>query len=122
MGDDDHRQILSPQVAEQLGTLMVETVRSGTAKKWFRKRGRLAHVEIASKTGHLADRQGGVTRHYSWFVAYAPAERPEIAIASLVVNGEQWTTKGVVPARDVLEAWAKARRKATRTTQVAPGL
>lgn len=100
---------MSPETADQLTTVMLETVRSGTARKFFAQRRRLEGVSIAAKTGHLAARLDGRAVHYSWFMAFAPAERPEIAVAAVVVLGEQWTVKGVVPARDVLEAWARVQ-------------
>ena len=48
-------------------------------------------------------------KYYSWCVAFAPADDPEIAVASLVVNGETWSTKGAVPARAILDTWAAER-------------
>ncbi len=100
-------EVLEPAVARELARVMVATTESGSARKFFYKRGnaRIPDVRIAGKTGHLTSRDTGAARHYSWFIAFAPAEAPEIAVAGLVVNGETWTTKGTVLARDVLQAW-----------------
>ena len=44
-------------------------------------------------------------RLYTWFVGFAPAEKPEVAIASLVVNTPTWRIKGPELARNVLRAY-----------------
>jgi penicillin-binding protein A len=52
--------------------------------------GKLSGVTIASKTGtaeHGADVRS--TNPHAWYVAFAPAEKPEIAIAVIVENGGQ---------------------------------
>lgn len=106
-------QLASPAIARQVVHMMVQTTESGTAHKFFYKGGkpRIPGVAVAGKTGSLAQNDTGVTRHYSWFVAAAPADDPEIVIASLVVNGAQWTVKGAVPARELLDDYF--RRKDT---------
>ncbi|MGM0575745.1 MAG: penicillin-binding transpeptidase domain-containing protein [Myxococcota bacterium] len=104
-------RVIDPDVAEDLARVMVSTTTTGTASKFFQRggRARIPGVDIAGKTGTLSSRDAGVARHYSWFVAFAPAEAADIAVAGLVVNGETWRTKGVVVARDVLDAWADGR-------------
>jgi cell division protein FtsI/penicillin-binding protein 2 len=42
---------------------------------------------------------------YTWFVGFAPADKPEVAIAALVVNTPLWRIKGPQLARDVLRAY-----------------
>ncbi len=109
-------KVLSPETARALAQMMVHTTTGeGTAARFFmrRKRPRIRGLTVAGKTGSLSAR-GGPARHYSWFVGFAPAERPEIALAALVVNGETWTTKGAVLAREVLTAWNDERRAAAR--------
>ena len=69
--------------------MMELTTRIGTAKGTFRdRRGRrLLPVEVAGKTGTLSAETDRGYVGYSWFVGYAPAERPAIAFA--VVAGKQ---------------------------------
>lgn len=102
---------LPPEVAAVLAEVMTSTVEGGTARKFFagKARARLGDMRIGAKTGHLTAQDTGMARHFSWFVAFAPADNPEIAVAGLVVNGAEWRTKGVVLARSVLEAWAERR-------------
>lgn len=100
------RRAMKPKTARALTEMMVETVSSGTGRKSFRdKRGRayIPGVEIAGKTGSL-------TRHkkkrlYSWFVGFAPANDPEVAVAVLVVNTPLWHIKAPQLARTVLQAY-----------------
>lgn len=102
---------LPPEVAAVLVEVMTSTVEGGTARKFFagKARAQLGDMRIGAKTGHLTAQDTGMARHFSWFVAFAPADAPEIAVAGLVVNGAEWRTKGVVLARSVLEAWAERR-------------
>jgi len=111
-------RVLKPELARQLRQMMVETTTSGTGKKFFNKNGKpRLDVAVAGKTGSLSARDTGVTRHYSWFVGTAPADSPELAVASLVVNGEEWTVKGIVPAREVLDTYFKMKATGTPATR-----
>ncbi|WP_158850479.1 peptidoglycan D,D-transpeptidase FtsI family protein [Saccharothrix deserti] len=52
--------------------------------------GKLRNVTIASKTGTAEHGEDvGSTNPHAWYVAFAPAEKPEIAIAVIVENGGQ---------------------------------
>ena len=42
---------------------------------------------------------------YTWFVGYAPAKNPKVAIATLVVNDPVWKVKANVLAREALQAY-----------------
>lgn len=75
----------------------------GTARKYFYDQAGnpfLPGISVAGKTGSLAGRDP--YRGYSWFVGYAPASRPTIAVAALVVNSGKWRIKGAYAAREVL--------------------
>ena len=109
-------EAVSPEVAGAVGTLMEATITSGTGRKFFEKKGtpRLGNVRIAGKSGTLSGRDDeAALRNYSWFVAYGrdsgevggEGRAADIAVAALIVEGEQWTVKGAVPVRDVLEAF-----------------
>lgn len=98
--------VLTPDVAGKLRLMLEESVTYGTGKKFFESKGKpRLPVRAGGKSGSLSGKDDGLTRHYSWFVAMAPIDKPEIAVAALIVNGEQWTIKGAVAARDVLAAW-----------------
>lgn len=109
------RRVLAPEVAAEVGRMMTLTTRTGTAKGAFRdRRGRpLLPVEVAGKTGTLSFRGGtgdpalpvvtseqdGGYLGYSWFVGYAPADRPRIAFAVLIGNQAAWRIKATFLAR-----------------------
>jgi len=108
-------RVMQPDTAASLTEIMVATTTTGTAKKFFIKNGRerIPGVAIAAKTGHLSGGEG-LAGHYSWFVAFAPAEEPEVAVAAMIVNGEVWTTKGAVVARRFLTAYFNDRERAAQ--------
>ncbi len=94
---------ISAAAAEKLRVLMRETVRTGSARKSFRKffRGEFKDVEVGGKTGSLTgDSPAG---RYDWFVGYAVAGPRKIAFASLTINKEYWTVKSAYVARRFIE-------------------
>ena len=76
------RRAVSPEVATKLTDLMVG------AEKFTQQNGAIPGVEIASKTGtaeHGADPRN--TPPHAWYIAFAPARNPRVAVAVLVENG-----------------------------------
>lgn len=72
-------QTMSPETARTLGQMMLDGVRSGTGSA-----AAINGVEVAGKTG-TAENGDNLAPH-SWFVAYAPAQNPTIALAVVVEN------------------------------------
>jgi peptidoglycan glycosyltransferase len=102
-------RVVDEEVAAALGDMMRETVETGTARRAFRRGARaLRGVHVAGKTGSLAD--PSPYRDYSWFVGYAPAEKPEIAVATVVVNDRLWHARAPTVAKEALEAFFAARQ------------
>jgi len=62
-------------------------------------------VKIAGKTGSLSRKDGDSRKYYSWFVGFAPADNPRIAVASMVVNGPKWKVKGTPVAKKAMQAY-----------------
>jgi cell division protein FtsI/penicillin-binding protein 2 len=101
-------RVVDEQVATRLAEMMRETVSVGTARRAFRRpASALRGVAVAGKTGSLADRSP--FRDYSWFVGYAPADRPQVAVATLVVNDRLWHARASQVAREALEAYFASR-------------
>jgi peptidoglycan glycosyltransferase len=76
------RRAVSPQVAATLTDLMVG------AEQVTQQKGAIAGVQIASKTGtaeHGTDPRN--TPPHAWYIAFAPAQAPKVAVAVLVENG-----------------------------------
>jgi cell division protein FtsI/penicillin-binding protein 2 len=105
------RRAVSPTTAQALATMMRETARDGTATKHIRRStSRVQRTSIAGKTGSLSSTcADGKRRHNSWFIGFAPAESPTIAIAALVVNDPKWTLKSTPLALGVLDAYLAQR-------------
>lgn len=104
------RRALDSRAAHELTEMMIQTVASGTAFKTFHdRRGTpfLPNIRVAGKTGTLT--RHSENRHYTWFVGFAPAESPEVAVAALVVNTPVWRIKGPLLAREVLRSYFAKR-------------
>ena len=59
---------------------------------------------MAGKTGSLSNHQRPF-KDYSWFVGFAPADNPKIAVAAVVVNGLKWRIHAPFIAREALKAY-----------------
>jgi penicillin-binding protein 2 len=93
---------LSPDhlAALRAGLLGVTTQSIGTATHRFSG----LDIPVAGKTG-TAESGGEDTTPHSWFVAYAPADDPEIALAVVVENAGEGSTVAAPLARQVIEAY-----------------
>jgi penicillin-binding protein A len=76
----DLRRAVSPQVAAELTQMMESVVQHGTGTS-----AQIPGVAVAGKTGTAQNATGAAP--HAWFVAFAPAVQPTIAIAVLVENG-----------------------------------
>lgn len=98
-------RILTSELARELRSLLTATTRSGTARRAFRdRRGRplLGGIEVAGKTGSLSGRNP--RGRYEWFAGVAPARRPQVAVAVVLVHGDLWWRNASQVAASVLEA------------------
>jgi penicillin-binding protein A len=108
------RRVVEEDVAQALAEMMETTVTEGTARRAFRRPGpSVGQVAIAGKTGSLADKDP--YRDYSWFVGFAPVDKPRIAVAAVVVNGPVWRVKATTVAREAIAAALKDRPVGTQT-------
>jgi membrane peptidoglycan carboxypeptidase len=92
-------QVLSPEVARDLTTLLEATVTKGTARRTFNERGMRVPGAVG-KTGTLADRKP--FRDYSWFVGFAPKENPKVAVAAVIVNEPLWRIRATWLGREAM--------------------
>lgn len=102
---------VSERTAEQLLAAMEQTVDRGTARRAFhdaKGAPMLPGIRIAGKTGTLTGRKP--YRAYSWFVAVAPADAPEVALSVLVVNKPKWRIKSTGVAEQLLREYFRLRR------------
>jgi len=100
------RRAVRPETAVELTRMMQQTVDNGSAFKSFHDSAGKAYlpgIAVAGKTGTLGEPDG--SRLYTWFVGFAPAEAPVIAVSTLVVNTPSWQIKAPQLARDALRAY-----------------
>jgi penicillin-binding protein A len=81
-GPHELRRAVSAQVADTITSLMID------AEQVTSQKGAISGVQIASKTGtaeHGTDPRN--TPPHAWYIAFAPAKAPKVAVAVLVENG-----------------------------------
>jgi cell division protein FtsI/penicillin-binding protein 2 len=104
------RRVVAESAARAVARMMVGTTEFGTARLGFRDRRTnrplLPGIAVAGKTGSL-DRKDPYLS-YSWFIGFAPAERPEVAVAVLLGNGADWHVKAHQVARELLSGYFDA--------------
>jgi len=91
------------------------------------RRQRIKHLPFAGKTGTAQvvrlgtakSKTGKDFRDHAWFVAYAPAENPEVAISVLVEHGEHGSTTAAPIARQMFELYFRDRLEAAKAEEEA---
>jgi penicillin-binding protein A len=95
------RRAVSARTARQVTSMMVDVVAYGTGPA-----GAVPGVTVAGKTGtaELVPNSSDPKDADAWFVAFAPAERPKVAIAVMLVGAGFGGTAAAPIAREVLQA------------------
>jgi peptidoglycan glycosyltransferase len=73
--------VMKPQTAKAVTEAMVSVVDNGTGQA-----ARIPGIKVAGKTGTAETEVGRNQRNKLWFIAFAPADHPRIAIAVTVDN------------------------------------
>ena len=94
-------RVLEESVADQVAAMMTATCKDGSAARAFAGRDKIPGVAVAGKTGTLSSNEPFYMQ-YSWFVGFAPADRPTMSISVLLGNPELWQIKAHTAARMVL--------------------
>ncbi|MDP3012751.1 MAG: penicillin-binding transpeptidase domain-containing protein, partial [Candidatus Subteraquimicrobiales bacterium] len=94
------RKVLSQKTTQKMIEFMVAAVEGGTGR-----RAKIEGVTVAGKTG-TAEAGKGKEPH-AWFVAFAPAEDPQIVIAVVVENGGIGGKVAAPIARELIESFLK---------------
>ena len=108
---------LKERTLEHLRSALSEVVNSGAGTGGAAKSNQ---VTIAGKTGtaQVAEMRGAIVkseqlsyliRDHAWFVAYAPADNPEIAVATLVEHGGHGGAAAAPLAKKVIEKYFSLR-------------
>jgi peptidoglycan glycosyltransferase len=91
-------RVMKTEVAQELTSMMVDAVNSGTGTN-----GQIPGVSVAGKTGTAETGVQG--RNTAWFIAFAPAEAPRVAVAVVLENQTGFGNDVAAPvARQVMEA------------------
>jgi peptidoglycan glycosyltransferase len=85
---------VSADTAANVKNMMIAVVQRGTGTV-----ARLPNVAVAGKTGTATNPHG---RAHSWFVCFAPADHPRVAVAVIVENGGYGAAVAAPIAREVL--------------------
>lgn len=87
--------VTSPSVAREIKAMLVDTVKRGTGSN-----AKISNVTVAGKTGTAENPSGN---DHSWFVGFAPAEDPRLAVAVILEEAGMTGGKGAAPlARDLI--------------------
>ena len=93
------------KTAELVKEMMIEVVKNGTGTK-----AAISEVVVAGKTGTAQNEkstEGGGNDH-AWFIGFAPASDPEIAIAVILENQDRDGGQVAAPiARKIMSQWLK---------------
>jgi peptidoglycan glycosyltransferase len=87
-------RFMQPGTAERLRSMMRSAVAEGTGRGI-----ETPGLAIAGKTGTAENPFGAP---HSWFIGFAPADRPALAFAVLVEHGGYGSTEAAPIARDLL--------------------
>ncbi len=95
------QRIVEATIANQVKEMMVAAVQEGTGKN-----ARISGVQVAGKTGTAENISGA---SHAWFIGFAPADNPQIAVAVLLEK--EGNTGGAVAAPIAREIMREALRR-----------
>ena len=72
-------QVMKPEVAQELNSMMQAVVTGGTGTQ-----AAIPGIPVAGKTGTAETGVGNI--YTAWFIAFAPADHPKVAVAVVVEN------------------------------------
>ena len=105
-----YRLAVQPEPLEVIRNALVQVNREGTSAAAFRgaayvSGGKTGTAQVFSLKGeeYRAHKVDERLRDHAWFIAYAPAENPQIALAVLVENGGFGAQAAAPIARQVLD-------------------
>jgi penicillin-binding protein A len=97
------RRAISPRTSQELTSMMVGAVQSGTGTA-----AQISGIQVAGKTGTAETGVAG--RYTSWFICFAPAYHPRVAVAVVLENQTGFGGQVSAPiARAVMQALLAGR-------------
>jgi len=115
------RRLVAAETASAIARMMAGTCDEGSAARVF---GKHRAIRVAGKTGTLSQ-SDPVHIEHSWFVGFAPAEKPEIVVSVLIGNALDWHLRGHEVAKRLIDqalapAPATSREKGRSASLVRP--
>jgi cell division protein FtsI/penicillin-binding protein 2 len=100
------KQVIQPGVCEATAYLMGQTVFDGTGKSRFARGGeyKFGSVNIAGKTGTRSEGFDEKWREVTWFIGFAPLEKPRYAVAAVIENRPTYRAKAIDLALEAFKA------------------
>ncbi|SHM46313.1 peptidoglycan glycosyltransferase [Caldanaerovirga acetigignens] len=93
------KEAIDAITANKIKEYMVDVVENGTGQQ-----ARIKGVKVAGKTGSAENPHG---RPHAWFVGFAPADSPKIAVAVIVENAGSGGANAAPIAREVMWQYLK---------------
>lgn len=95
-------KIMQADTSQALKDMMEYTVKDGTGKN-----AALKGIRVAGKTGTAENEQKG--KEHAWFIGFAPAEDPQIAVAVILeYSGTSGGSSAAPIARDIISDWLRS--------------
>ncbi len=96
---------IQPPIATAIGAMLADQPEGSVVQRglapWPEE---FRSVRVAALTASI-DERGDAPKGTTWFIGYAPADDPQIAIAVLAVNHPAWHLRAPTLARTALIAW-----------------
>ncbi|MBC6904450.1 penicillin-binding protein 2 [Saccharophagus sp. K07] len=118
---DSVAQAMEAVVHSARGTAKV--INRGVTYRIAGKTGTAQVIGIAQDQEYDRDKIHERNRDHALFIAYAPVEKPEVAVAIVIENGEHGSSAAAPVARQVFDTWfaVEAVRQAQREQEAALG-
>ncbi len=97
------RKVFSLATADELNTMMIDGVEKGTGIK-----ARIKGIKVGGKTGTSGDKNPA---YHGWFICYAPADNPTIALAVLCEHAGTGKDHAAPIAKKILSRYLKKDKK-----------
>jgi len=104
---EEFKKIMDPDVAAKINKMMQEVVNNGTGKK-----AAIDGIKVAGKTGTAENELSHLKKDkdHAWFVGFAPAENPQIAVAVVLEYSGSYGGEIAAPiAKKIMEAYLKGK-------------
>jgi peptidoglycan glycosyltransferase len=93
-------RLTSPEIAAEVNIMMQGVVKTGTGKS-----AAIKGVKVAGKSGTAENELSGIQKNkeHAWFISFAPADDPQVAVAVVLEYGGSTGGKAAAPiARELM--------------------